>query len=67
MREGILDKELEKRGHYSDKPPYAERHVRWCERTVKEIIPHLLLDFRGYLVIKISCESVLFAPVARIR
>jgi hypothetical protein len=30
--------------HYSDKPPYAERHVRWCERTVGELIPHLLLD-----------------------
>ena len=31
-------------GNYSNKPPYAERHVRWCERTVREIIPHLLLD-----------------------
>ena len=31
--------------HYSDKPPYAERHVRWCERTVGELIPHLLLDY----------------------
>jgi hypothetical protein len=30
--------------HYSDKPPYAERHVRWCERTVREIIPYFLLD-----------------------
>ena len=32
--------------HYSNKPPYAGRHVRWCERTVGEIIPHLLLDCR---------------------
>jgi hypothetical protein len=30
--------------HYSNKPPYAERHVRWCERTVREIIPYFLLD-----------------------
>ena len=28
------------RHHYSNKPPYAERHVRWCERTVREIIPY---------------------------
>nr|DAM80891.1 MAG TPA: hypothetical protein [Caudoviricetes sp.] len=26
-------------------PPYAERHVRWCERTHEEIILMLLLDF----------------------
>src|SRR5690606_17579421 len=32
--------------HYSDKPPYAERHVRWCERTEREIIPFLLLNFK---------------------
>ena len=25
-------------------PPYAERHVRWCERTACEIIVRLLLD-----------------------
>ena len=25
-------------------PPYAERHVRWCERTHGELIPMLLLD-----------------------
>ena len=25
-------------------PPYAERHVRWCERSHGEIIPMLLLD-----------------------
>src|ERR1035437_371888 len=24
-------------------PPYAERHVQWCERTVRELIPHFLL------------------------
>ena len=28
-------------------PPYAERHVRWCERTHEEIILMLLLDFIG--------------------
>ena len=33
--------------HYSDKPPYAERHVRWCERTVREVIPYFLLDYRN--------------------
>ena len=26
-------------------PPYAERHVRWCERTHGGLIPMLLLDF----------------------
>ena len=26
-------------------PPYAERHVRWCERTHEEIILMLLLDY----------------------
>ena len=25
-------------------PPYAERHVRWCERSHGELIPMLLLD-----------------------
>jgi hypothetical protein len=24
-------------------PPYTERYVRWCERTVRELIPHFLL------------------------
>ena len=28
----------------SNEPPYTERYVRWCERTVSEIITHLLLD-----------------------
>jgi hypothetical protein len=27
-----------------NEPPYAERHVRGCERTVREIIPYFLLD-----------------------
>lgn len=31
-------------------PPYAERHVRWCERTHEEIILMLLLDFRGMFI-----------------
>ncbi len=25
-------------------PPYTERYVRWCERTVIKIINYLLLD-----------------------
>ncbi len=25
-------------------PPYTERYVRWCERTVGKIITYLLLD-----------------------
>lgn len=28
-----------------NEPPYAERHVRWCERTVREVIPYFLLDY----------------------
>lgn len=26
-------------------PPYAGRHVRWCERSHGELIPMLLLDY----------------------
>jgi hypothetical protein len=36
-----------------NEPPYAERHVRWCERTVREIIPYFLLDlgeFSGWYI-----------------
>ena len=29
---------------YVIEPPYTERYVRWCERTVSELITHLLLD-----------------------
>ena len=25
-------------------PPYTEPYVRWCERSVRELISHLLLD-----------------------
>ena len=32
------------RQHYFNKPPYAERHVRWCERTGSELIATFLLD-----------------------
>lgn len=32
------------RNHYSDKPPYAGRHVRWCERTGSQVMAILLLD-----------------------
>ena len=28
----------------STKPPYAERHVRWCGRSVDKIIIYLLPD-----------------------
>ena len=31
-----------------NEPPYAERHVRWCERTVREIIPYFLLDYSRF-------------------
>ena len=31
-------------------PPYAERHVRWGERSHGELIPMLLLDwFIGHI------------------
>jgi hypothetical protein len=43
--------------HYSDKPPYAERHVRWCERTVGELIPHLLLDYSKREQRKYRCPA----------
>jgi len=28
-----------------NEPPYTERYVRWCERSVDELIIYLLLDF----------------------
>ena len=28
-------------------PPYTERYVRWCERTVIKLINYLLLDLKG--------------------
>lgn len=31
-------------------PPYAGRHVRWCERSHGELIPMLLLDFQNTAV-----------------
>jgi hypothetical protein len=43
--------------HYSDKPPYAERHVRWCERTVGELIPHLLLDYLDIFLLQTFCPD----------
>ena len=27
-------------------PPYTERYVRWCERSVVKLINHLLLDYQ---------------------
>ena len=32
-----------------NEPPYTERYVRWCEGTVREIIPHFLLDKNDFL------------------
>jgi hypothetical protein len=29
----------------SVEPPYAGRHVRWCERTAVQLMDSLLLDF----------------------
>jgi len=29
---------------YAVEPPYTERYVRWCERSVGEVITYLLLD-----------------------
>ena len=29
----------------SNEPPCTERYARWCERSKREIIPFLLLDF----------------------
>jgi hypothetical protein len=28
-----------------NEPPYTERYVRWCERSVDELIIYPLLDF----------------------
>ena len=30
-------------------PPYTERYVRWCERTVTQLMGDLLLDQRPFL------------------
>ena len=38
-------------------PPYAERHVRWCERTHGELIPMLLLDIYCKKKIFLICFS----------
>ncbi len=32
------------KGNYSDKPPYTDPYVRWCEGTAQEIILRLLLN-----------------------
>ena len=46
------------------KPPYAERHVRWCERSHGELIPMLLLDRQrktvgqlAFLYVKVGVQS----------
>ena len=33
-----------------DEPPYAERHVRWCEGTGNQIMITFLLDFISKLL-----------------
>jgi len=32
------------RGNYSNKPPYRDPYVRWCERTDSQLMAILLLD-----------------------
>ncbi|MFL2101613.1 CPBP family intramembrane glutamic endopeptidase [Desemzia sp. FAM 23989] len=34
---------------YKIEPPYTERYVRWCERTVNKLIIYLLLDYEFLL------------------
>ncbi|MDQ6888967.1 MAG: hypothetical protein M3Z56_01610 [Bacteroidota bacterium] len=36
------------RENFSNKPQYAERHVRWCERTGSELMATFLLDFLNH-------------------
>ena len=36
---------------YKIEPPYTERYVRWCERTINKIIIYLLLDFSSYMYV----------------
>lgn len=48
-----LDKETTTTGKqltkpsYSNKPLYTGRYVQWCERSVRELIPHNLLDSKS--------------------
>ena len=35
---------------YNEEPPYAERHVRWCERSENEV-GRKLLSFSSYSII----------------
>jgi len=37
-----------------NEPPYTERYVRWCERTLNKIIIQLLLDFIDFFDILYS-------------
>jgi hypothetical protein len=41
-----------------NEPPYAKRHVRWCESTVREIIPYFLLDYN----LKSQAAAILIRP-----
>ncbi len=43
-------------------PPYAERHIRWCDRMHGELIPMLLLDFVSTRVLEYT-GAYLFEPV----
>ena len=44
-------------------PPYAERHVRWCERTHEEIILMLLLDFENIVLREVVLLKSVFLGV----
>ena len=42
-----------------NEPPYAEPHVRWCERTAGVILPptRLPVHFRAFFEIKVRPAS----------
>ena len=54
--EGFLNtynrKRQQHRYPYFNKPPYAERHVRWCERTGSQIMATFLLDYDNFLFLR---------------
>ena len=47
-----------KRNKISTKPPYAERHVRWCGRKENESRPENLLCFPTYPIIDVDSCSI---------
>ena len=48
--------------HYET--PYVEQHVRWCERTVSELIAHLLPDSPAEAFLIAASGSRLIAIIA---